>query len=139
MRRRLIFAAIGTACTAASPPAPALDGRWLTADRKGEVTISRCGGEVLCGWITRVLDSGQGVPSSDVRNPDARLRSRPILGLPVLTGFRPGTGEWTGGRAYDPKTGSSYRARLARNGDGSLRVTGCVLFVCLAQRWTRIR
>ena len=45
---------------------------------------------------------------------------------------------WEGGRAYDPKSGSSYKSSLRLNADGSLRVTGCVLFVCRSKRWTRV-
>lgn len=117
-------------------PAPSVEGVWLTDDRKGLVRIAPCG-ERMCGRIVQVLDKGPGVPASDVNNPDPRLRNRPILGLTTLSGFaRKGT-TWTGGRAYDPKSGRSYRARLELNRDGSLKVTGCVLFICRSLRWTR--
>ena len=116
--------------------APSVEGMWRTDDGKGIVRIGPCGGHV-CGWITQVLDRGPGVPSTDVRNPDPHLRQRPIVGLPTLTGFaRDGT-IWKGGRAYDPKSGNSYRATMELNRDGSLKVTGCVLFICQSKRWTR--
>jgi vitamin B12 transporter len=41
------------------------------------------------------------------------------------------------GRAYDPKTGKSYKAKLRPNPDGTLTVTGCVLFICQSQTWRR--
>lgn len=91
----------------------------------------------MCGWIARVLDKGPKVPSTDVKNPEPQKRSRPILGLPTLTGFTREGAIWTDGRAYDPKSGRSYRATLQLNPDGSLRVTGCVLFICQSRRWTR--
>ena len=49
------------------------------------------------------------------------------------------TNEWKDGRAYDPKKGSSYNSSMRLNRDGSLRITGCVLFVCQSVRWTRTR
>ena len=113
-----------------------IEGQWLTDDRKGIVTIGGCGA-ALCGTISEVLDRAPGVPKTDINNPDARLRNRPIVGLPVLTGFSREGNSWVGGRAYDPKSGSSYRSTLALNRDGSLRVTGCVLFFCQSKRWTR--
>lgn len=115
---------------------PSVEGLWRTDDGKGLVRIGACGGDV-CGWIAQVLDRTPGVPTTDIKNPDAKLRQRPILGLPTLTGFTRNGAIWSGGRAYDPKSGNSYRATLELNPDGSLKVTGCVLFICQSKRWTR--
>ena len=120
----------------AAAPAPAVAGDWLTADRTAVVRIGPCGSK-LCGNVIRILARGPDVPRTDVNNPDKALRSRPLVGLRVLTGFTRDRARWTGGRAYDPKTGRSYSARLSRNADGSLTVTGCVLFVCKSQKWVR--
>jgi uncharacterized protein (DUF2147 family) len=118
--------------------APAIEGLWLTDDGKGVVEIAPCG-QRLCGRIARVLETGPNVPKTDVYNPDARQRGRPLVGLQVLSGFSGGPTRWEGGRAYDPKSGSSYKSSLRLNADGSLRVTGCVLIVCRSKRWTRFR
>lgn len=135
MRRFAIIALIGLASTAAGASAP-VEGLWLTDDGKGVVRIGPCGRQ-LCGWIARVLDRGPNVPTRDVRNPDPRLRARPIVGLQILSGFSASGNEWTGGRAYDPKSGRSYSTTLSLNADGSLGVTGCVMFICRTKRWTR--
>lgn len=124
--------------TAAAAAPPSVQGLWLTDDHKGVVRIAPCGA-AMCGTIARVLDSNPARPMTDRNNPDPHLRSRPILGLPVLSGFGRSGSSWIGGRAYDPKTGRSYRSTLALNPDGSLKVTGCVLFICRSQRWTRVR
>ena len=100
------------------------------------IQIAPCG-QRLCGRIARVLDTGANVPRTDVNNPDPSRRNRPLVGLQVLSGFRSGATAWEGGQAYDPKSGSSYKSSLRLNADGSLRVTGCVLFVCRSKRWTR--
>jgi len=122
----------------AAAAAPDVTGLWLTDDGKGVVDVQPCG-QNMCGKIVRVLDRGPGVPATDVNNPVASRRNRPIVGLQVLSGFRPGTNEWKDGRAYDPKKGSSYSSSMRLNRDGSLRITGCVLFVCQSVRWTRTR
>lgn len=116
--------------------APAIQGDWLTDDRQAVVRIGPCG-QHLCGTIARVLATGPNVPTRDANNPNPRLRGRALLGLPILSGFSASRASWTGGRAYDPKSGRSYRSTLALNGDGSLNVTGCVLVVCRSRRWTR--
>ncbi len=116
--------------------ASSVQGLWLTDDGKAIVEIAACGQRV-CGRIARVLDRSPGVPRTDVNNPDPRRRNQALVGLQVLSGFRGGPAEWTDGRAYDPKSGSTYKSSLHLNADGSLRVTGCVLFVCRSKRWTR--
>jgi uncharacterized protein (DUF2147 family) len=123
--------------TVAAGPGSAIEGQWLTDDGKAVVMIDHCGA-ALCGRINRVMDRTPGIPTTDVHNPDARLRNRPITGLVILTGFMNERGKWVGGRAYDPKTGNSYRSRLELNADYSLRVTGCVLLFCQSKRWKRI-
>jgi len=128
----MMFAALA----AAAPPS--IEGDWVTADRSAVVRIAPCGPR-LCGMVVRILARGPNVPRTDVNNPDARLRSRPLIGLTVLSGFAGSGANWTGGRAYDAKSGRSYRASLTGNGDGSLTVTGCVLFICQSQRWLRVR
>lgn len=115
-----------------------IEGQWLTDDQKGVVQIAPCGAQ-MCGRIVKVLDKGPSVPATDVNNPDPKRRGQPIVGLLTLSGFSRDGAMWKGGRAYDPKSGRSYRASLGLNPDGSLKVTGCVLFICEARRWTRVR
>jgi uncharacterized protein (DUF2147 family) len=111
-------------------------GAWRTDDGSAIVRVAPCGAR-LCGVIERVLDPR--APPNDANNPDPSLRARSLVGIRVLDGFtRAGTG-WAGGRAYDPKSGNSYRSQLALRADGRLQVTGCVLFVCRSKLWTPLR
>lgn len=123
---------------AGAAPVPSVQGNWLTEDRKGIVRIAPCGAH-LCGTIARILDPHAPRSATDRNNPDPRLRGRPVLGLTVLSGFARSGKTWKGGLAYDPESGRSYRSTLTLNPDGSLKVTGCVLFVCQSKRWTRAR
>ena len=117
MRVTLWTAAV-IALLAAAPPAFAANpivGRWLTDDRSAVVRIDRCG-RSLCGVIERVLDPR--APARDINSPDRANRSRPLIGTTVLSGFGAAGDEWSGGRAYDPKSGRSYRSTLAVQPDG---------------------
>ena len=135
----LLTLTIALLSSAGAPPAPlTIEGRWVTDGGKGIVTIAPCGSQ-MCGRTTAVLDKSPNVPKTDVNNSDPRLRNRPLVGMPVLTGFIRSGSVWRGGRAYDPRSGKSYRSTLALNPDGSLKVTGCVLVICRSQRWTRAR
>ncbi len=136
--RFLFLAAIALLSGAPALAATSILGSWLTDDHKAIVRIAQCGPH-LCGRIANILDKAPNVPAVDVNNPDPGLKSRKLVGLPILIGFRDGGEAWTGGRAYDPKSGKSYRSILKRNPDGSLKVSGCVLFICQSRRWTPAR
>jgi uncharacterized protein (DUF2147 family) len=138
MVRRFLAALLLPLAGAAVAAPGSVQGVWMTDDHKGLVQIGPCGAQ-LCGRILKVLDAAPNVPRTDVNNPDPRLRNRPLVGLVTLSGFtRSGSG-WKGGRAYDPKSGKSYRSTLELNPDGSLKVSGCVLFICESRRWARVR
>jgi uncharacterized protein (DUF2147 family) len=129
---------LGIALAMTIPAAsPMIDGRWITQDRTAVVTIAPCASG-LCGTVTRVLAHAANVPTTDVNNPDARLRSRPLVGLQILSGFRKQGVVWKGGLAYDPKSGRAYKASLTLNPGGTLTVTGCLFIICRSQRWTRV-
>ena len=113
-------------------------GSWVTEDGTAEVTIVQCG-QSLCGTVAEVLAVQPGIPQTDVHNPKPALRERPLRGLAVLQGFIWSGTQWTGGTIYDPKSGKTYRSKLSMNADGTLRVSGCVLFICENQRWTPAR
>ncbi len=85
-----------------------------------------------------MLDKRKNVPTVDIENPDQNLRNRPLVGLTVLSGFRANGESWRGGKAYDPKTGRSYRSTLALDGTRRLVVTGCILFFCRSMTWQRL-
>ncbi|MDQ8756609.1 DUF2147 domain-containing protein [Sphingosinicella sp. LHD-64] len=115
---------------------PGMAGDWRTEDGSAIVRIGDCGNRV-CGRIVRVLNPA--APPNDANNPDRAQRNRPLAGLAVLSGFsRNGAGDLQG-TAYDPKSGRSYRAYLAVGADGTLRVTGCIAFLCRSQTWRRVR
>ncbi len=129
-----MLAVVTVAVPAPAAAAPSIFGRWITDDHTAVIRVDRCGLQ-LCGSVERVLNPK--APPRDVNNPDARLRMRPMLGLPVLTGFTGSGPRWEGGRAYDPKVGRSYRSSLALESENRLQVTGCVLFLCRSLVWTR--
>ena len=136
MRKALltfIFIASASAASAAD-----VTGNWVTQDRSAIIAIQRCGAS-LCGTVAKILVQKPNFPKNDARNPDPALRSKPILGLRILSGFTPRAGRWENGRIYDPESGKSYKSKMALNPDGSLNVSGCIAVFCKTQRWTRAR
>ncbi|WP_431471108.1 DUF2147 domain-containing protein [Sphingosinithalassobacter sp. LHW66-3] len=137
MKFPLIAAAALAALTTA--PAQAQDGgiagTWRTEDGSALVQIAPCGNQ-MCGRITRVLRSDRGPNPLDVNNPDESLRSRPIRGLTILSGFTRDGAVWRG-RIYDPKSGKTYRSVLERTDPSRLSVKGCIAVFCREQNWSR--
>ncbi len=134
MRLAILAAALLTATPLAA--AEPIAGTWVTAAKDGVVRIAPCG-KSLCGRLDRFLTPPpQGLDQRDVNNPNAALRSRKLLGLPILTGFSEDGAVWRG-TIYDPKAGKSYRSVVRRLDANRLEVKGCIGPFCQTQVWRR--
>jgi uncharacterized protein (DUF2147 family) len=123
----------GTAAIAAQP----VTGTWMTEEGKALVHIDACG-QAMCGKIVKVLKVDPGKPTKDIANPDPAKRGNPIEGTFILTDFVDAGSLWKG-RIYNPASGKTYSARLTRNADGTLKVEGCVAFLCKGPIWQPAR
>ena len=119
---------------AAQAPAP-IAGRWIAEDGTAVVTIAPCGTASYCGRVTQFLVAEPRGGFRDARNPDPKLRNRPVLGATVFTGLVASGRSWKG-RGYSVKDGRHFAATLSATGD-RLTVRGCVTIVCRTVVWTR--
>ncbi|MEM7661785.1 MAG: DUF2147 domain-containing protein [Pseudomonadota bacterium] len=115
----------------------AVFGTWLTEAGDGHVEISDCGDGTPCGvlvWVDPDL-----TPSAyDTRNPDEALRSRPLIGTPIVWGYERSKKNWRGGAVYNPEDGKTFRSTIERADDASIRVTGCLGPICRSNIWTKV-
>jgi len=134
-------ALLATALLLSAGPAVAADpveGDWFTPGKGSKVRLGPCSGNSaeLCGVVSWLPPAE--AHALDSKNPNAALRTRPILGSSTVLGFKQSApGSWTGGKLYDPANGKSYSGKISANPDGTLKVQGCVMIVCDAQTWTR--
>ncbi|MEJ2434203.1 MAG: DUF2147 domain-containing protein, partial [Pseudolabrys sp.] len=66
------------------------EGTWMSEDGGLKVRLSDCGGR-LCGrvvWLNEPIDRKTGKLKTDKLNPDPAKRSRPLIGLKVVKGFK---------------------------------------------------
>ena len=136
--RAIALAAVLTLTAAPALAADPAEGEWLTQGGSGKVRIAPCPGQAgkLCGAISWLRPAD--AKATDANNPDPKLKTRPILGMPMLWGFKAaGPGKWTGGKIYDPNSGKTYDSKISVKPDGTLKVEGCILMVCQAQTWKR--
>lgn len=127
----------------AAGPAFAADGAtgtWRLADGKVTVKVSPCGGG-LCGRVValRKPKDGKGRPRLDKENPNPSLRSRPVIGLTILSNMRAsGEGRWSG-TIYNPDDGNTYSSRMQLLGPSTMKVDGCVAGVlCKSMKFIRV-
>jgi uncharacterized protein (DUF2147 family) len=139
---RLATAVLLALAPPAAAQAPSPFGEWMTEGHKALVRLAPCSGDAqrLCGvitWSYRPPGAEPG-PLRDIHNRDPALRSRPIVGLPLLQDFAPtGPGSWGGGTIYDPESGKTYNSKMRLEDADRLEVSGCILFFCRSQTWTR--
>ncbi|MFC4270246.1 DUF2147 domain-containing protein [Sneathiella chungangensis] len=141
MRILATFLGLCVATLLAAAPARAdITGVWATVEGKSHVKIESCG-DKLCGKIIWLKEPNtpEGKPKTDENNSDEALRSRPILGLELLSGLVPeGQNEWDDGEIYNPEDGKTYSSEMTLVNPKELEVKGCVLFICKSQTWTKV-
>lgn len=152
----LALRAQSSAAPAAAPaamtqagPAMAVAGVWKTPNDKSLVRIYRdhdgnFDGRII--WLKQPTypqdykdKSLAGKPKVDIHNPDKTLRSRPVKGMDVLTGFKysPSDHDWRKGKCYDPEEGKTYTCRMWLKDAGTLMVRGYVWIFHKTQEWHR--
>jgi uncharacterized protein (DUF2147 family) len=129
----------------AQAPAPATLapplGVWLDGSKRAGIDIEPCG-DRLCGTVVWLKEprTPDGKRRTDIHNSRAELRARPLCGLQIMGNFTPnGPGRWNGGWIYDPANGSTYKAYMRTEPDGTLTVRGYVgiPFMGRSETWTR--
>lgn len=128
----------GLMATSPALAADSIHGNWVTEDRDAVIKIGKCG-ETVCGRILKYLVTPpNGMGQKDVNNPNKKLRSRKVLGIAILTGFKPDGKIWRG-KVYDPKSGKTYRSEVSLTSQSKLKMKGCVGPFCQGQNWTRAK
>jgi len=114
-----------------------LTGLWRTVRHGALVEIVDCGNATPCGLLASASEAAPKGTTNDIRNRNPALRERPLIGVPILWGFRRNNAGWKSGRIYNPEDGKTFRAKLRLLSKNELRVTGCLGPLCRSQIWTR--
>ena len=116
-------------------------GFWKTED--AEIEIFEVDGR-LSGKIAALNKqyTSDGIEKTDISNPDPTKRSRPLIGLIFMSGFKPeGSGRWDHGIIYDPKTGNTYASFLEYTGGDTLKLRGYIGISLIGRTavWTKVK
>lgn len=118
----VLSAALAVAATSAFSQAPAVRGYWRT--RSGAIVLIAPCSHALCVQIAKLPPGNH--PVTDMRNPDPKLRERPLCGLRIGDGFVEVDAQHArGGHLYDPRSGRTYSGQMAVEGN-LLRLRGYV-------------
>jgi uncharacterized protein (DUF2147 family) len=115
-------------------------GTWRMANGKVTVRLAPCGG-ALCGRVVALKKArdDKGRPRVDKENPNPSLRSRPVIGLTILSNMKArGAGTWSG-TIYNPDDGNTYSSYMELTGPSTMKVNGCVAGVlCKTLKFVRV-
>lgn len=111
-------------------------GVWENPENGSHIKISKCGGG-LCATVVKVKEAGR----KDVKNPDPKLRDRPVVGVTIMNGGKKtGAATWSG-KLYNTLDGETYNGTLTVVDKSHLKLQGCVLggLICQGPTWTRVQ
>ncbi len=117
-------------------------GKWVNPSGEGQIEIYKKGDKYFgkLAWLKEPNDES-GKPKTDLKNPNANLRTKPLLGLEILKDFVYEDNKWTDGTIYDPKTGKTYSCNLNIKSDGQLNIRGYVgiSLIGRSESWRRAK
>ena len=138
MKRLFAAALLGVLASTASAQQPPIMGTWLSTSGVAQVRIGACPDPAngpICGFIVGLINpkGPNGVVvapevATDYHNVDPALRSRKILGMPLIWGFRKTSDPnvFEDGKIYNGENGKTYNANISLQPDGMLRLRGFV-------------
>jgi uncharacterized protein (DUF2147 family) len=137
----IALALLIAAAAAAAQTSTRLEGTWLTADGTAKIRFET-GSAALCGrivWLRDPYDPQTGKEVVDKNNPDPALRTRRLLGIPLITDITPvRPGEWRA-NAYNAEDSETYEITLKLTAPNQLALRGCGLagLICKTEYWIR--
>lgn len=121
--------------------AQGITGLWYNnvKDAKIEIYKARNGkyyGKIV--WLK--FPERDGKPKLDIQNDDETMRTRPIMGLVILTGFVKDGKIYDDGNIYDPKSGNTYSCKITPEGSDKLHIRGYTGISLIGRTtiWTRV-
>lgn len=138
----LLFCSLISTATFAQN-ANAVLGKWINPSGEGQIQIYKKENLFFgkLAWLKSPNDESTGQPKVDSKNPNASLRSTPLLGLEILKGFKhDGENVYEDGTIYDPKNGKTYSCKMTLDGN-KLKIRGYIGISLLGRSevWTRVK
>ncbi len=145
--RTLFFAAFITILTftAQSQSGDAILGVWMNEKKDSKIEIYKKGNEYFGKiiWLKNDHNENGSSPKTDSKNPNEKLRNRPITGINILTELEwdADENEWNEGEIYDPRSGSTYSMFARLEDQNTLFLKGYIGISLIGRStiWTRVK
>ena len=120
---------------------------WWNQEKTSKIKIFLAQNGKYAGkieWLKEPLDEN-GNPKVDNKNPNAKLRNNPRIGLAILKNFvfNSKKNRWENGTIYDPNNGKTYDSYMYFDGNNDkLQLRGYVLgmpFLGRTSEWERVK
>ncbi|OJV52082.1 MAG: hypothetical protein BGO31_08145 [Bacteroidetes bacterium 43-16] len=123
-----------------SAKAQEINGYWYNDVKDAKIEIFKATDGKYYGKIVWLKEPNRdGQPKVDKFNSNSKLKTRPIMGLHILSGFKKSGSTYEDGTIYDPKNGKSYSCKITPDGNDKLNIRGYVGISLLGRTtvWTR--
>jgi uncharacterized protein (DUF2147 family) len=138
----MVFLGNSAMTTSLAYNSDAVVGVWKTGDGNAIVRIYKSGenyqGKIV--WLKEPIDPETGKPKIDKNNATETSKSRPVLGMVNIWGFKfIEKNLWDEGNIYDPKSGNTYSCTIKMTNANSLEVRGYIGVSLIGRTdvWTR--
>lgn len=126
-----------------TPEADRVLGRWVSQAKDSQTEILKVGGTysgtLLAGWGNKLYEPDGTTLKKDTKNPDAALRSQPLLNAVILSGLVYEDGAYKRGTYYDGRTGKTYSCTMRLRGEGlEISIYWKLPLLGLTKKWTRL-
>jgi len=118
----------------------AIVGKWVTEEGDAHIQIyqksNKFYGKIV--WL-KVPSSNNGALKLDSKNPDPALRTKPILGLIILSDLAFDKGKWVNGKLYSVRMGATVNCKLSMENENELIVLATKTVFSQTLIWKRVK
>ncbi|UOE50879.1 DUF2147 domain-containing protein [Mucilaginibacter sp. SMC90] len=116
-------------------------GTWQCEDYKIEIFRTGSSYSAKLLWSKEMFEADGRTSKKDIKNPDEKLRSRPVQGITHITELIYKDGEYRDGKLYSVQDGNSYSLKGKLNSVNDLETRGYKGVPMLGKtfKWKRIQ
>ncbi len=118
-----------------------IEGNWYNEEKTAQVKIYKAVDGKFWGKIAWLKEPNvNGKPRVDEKNTKASLRTRPLMGMVLLSHFtKKNDNTYDDGEIYDPKNGKTYSCTITYKNDKELSIRGYIGISLIGRTttWTR--
>jgi uncharacterized protein (DUF2147 family) len=121
-----------------------ITGMWYNQEKDAKIKVFKSNGKYFgkIEWLKIPNDPDTGKPKLDKNNDDDAKKTRPILGLLIMTDleYDSDDDDYDDGEIYDPKSGNTYSLTAKLKDKNTIDLTGYIgfSFIGRTSTWTRV-